>query len=213
MRHTKAFSLVEILVVLGILGVVMTGVLQSSIVIGTHFGEIRDVIKTRGELAVFSQSIYSFLNRSKKACFWDLTSNKIINYSSIFPLDGHTELDKLFLIKEDGVTEGLLEYDPKNFQITWQRNTTKPDKEVILKGVYRNDVKWADDGSGKTAFKGEGDDPIFWFPHDTQTLWQDTGLRPRFVVLKFKKMVSNKGFDGKTLTVPVHLIIEVGSVN
>ena len=203
-KITTGFSLVEMMISLGIFSFVALAVISGSMQIGKSIEKTRVCITSRQELATFSQGIYSFINKSKGAYFWDTDTNAEMNYLTKFsalPSDS-TMFDILFLVKDTANNTGSIVYDPANHTITWFR-TTGVSGDVMLTNVYRYDYE---------NDTNPGVEPVFKFPHRSDLYVSST--RPNFVVIQFRKKISDStSINPNPVTVPVKLMFQLNTIN
>lgn len=206
-KHNKnAFTFVEMMVVVTILSVMFIGIITGSLQIGKNLDRTRNLITARNEIAVFSQTLYVFTNKSYGAYFTD-SSGDFIDYIATYKEYQADETKKLnynilcFEANSDNTQTGQLIYHPDTRIISWVSKNGK--SQEMLTEVYPPDYK--DDSNIGSA-------PIFKLPH-LNKLYDESASpdRPRFIVIEFTKVVDSPNIT-KKLTIPVKLMLQIGIV-
>ena len=205
--NKQAFSIVEMMVVLSVLSVMFLGIITGTLQISKHLDKIRNLITARNEIAVFSQSLYVFANKSYGAYFTDISGN-FIDYIATYKeyqTDSVKRLNynTLFFEKNsDNTLTGQLIYNPGTRIISWVKANGEEPKEMLT-GVYPPDYQ---DSSN------EGSAPIFKLPHLSQLYDVSASPdRPKFIVIEFTKVIDAPNTT-KKLTIPVKLMLQIGIV-
>lgn len=217
-----AFSLVEMLIVLGVSSIVFIMVIQGGFQLSRGVSQCQEMIKSKKELVMFCHGAYNFINNSFSAYLEDPSLSTVppeLDYRNTTFLDADPRQDVLFLVKDEIGNTGQLVYndDPDNNAATdggafeWF-SLPGATPQTMITDVYRVDSKWDSDGNLITSGVNAPKAPIFKFPHQ-EFLYNGTiGLpfRPKFVIIQFRKIIVPKRADNKIpITLPVTLMLEV----
>ena len=211
-QHKKAFTLTELMVTIGIMSFIVTGILMGIIQVGRNIEKTRNYNFARKELSSFVQGIYSFVNKSYGAFFWNTTTSVQVDYLASYPaviIPGNAIWDTLYLVKNAAATlTGTLTYNPNpvttanpnGHTISWNPGGGAA-TVVLLTKVYRTD--YATDASPGTA-------PIFKFPH--QSFLYVTTTNPRFLVVEFLKRIAEPtSTNPNPINIPVKLMYQLNT--
>lgn len=218
----KAFSLVEMLIVLSISSIVFVMVIQGGFQLSRGIVQSQEMIKAKKDLVVFCHGLYNFINNSFSAYLEDpalSTTPPELDYRNTTFIDADPRQDVLFLVKDELGNTGHLSYndDPDNDPSTeggafeWY-SLPNATPQTMIKDVYRIDSKWDSDGNLITVGASAPKAPIFKFPHQ-EFLYNGTiGLpfRPKFVIIQFRKIIVPKRAENPVpITLPITLMLEV----
>ena len=201
------FTLIEMVVTLTIFSIVSVAILSGMMQMGKSIEKSRDCVTARQELNVFCQGLYSFLNKSLSAYFFDDDIDAEMDYLTKYPaLPVDTPmLDTLYLVKDSLNNTGRLVFNPAAHTIRWFRNagSTTDEGDLMLTNVYRFDYQ--NDSNPGTL-------PVMMFPHMVELY--STTINPKFVVFQFKKRVSDPtAINPNPVTIPVKLMIQLNTIN
>lgn len=200
------FTLIEMTVTLAIFSIVSVAIISGTMQIGKSIEKSRDCVTARQELTVFCQGLYSFLNKSLEAYFWDQDINSTMDYLTKYPTlpFDSVMLNTLILLKDSNGNTGSIVYNPADRTIRWFR-TVNATGDVILTNVFRFDDVNA---------TGAGTLPVFMFPHTQELYSSASGTNPKFVVFQFRKRVSDPTtINPNPVTIPVKLMVQLNTIN
>lgn len=196
----RGFSLVEIMVALGIFTLVLAGVLNGSFALKNNIHRSQNLVKTRQKLANFIQAVHSFSNKSLGVYF---LNSSAVEVGYIAEVDSYASDDDVwnsvfFQKNEDGSEVGEIVFDPDENTISWRKDNST--EKVIMENVYRPDYE---DDTNKGVL------PVFRFPHTTNLY--TTNQRPNLWMAEFKVRL-DKG-ENIPRMVPVKFMAQVNTVN
>lgn len=194
-KKIKAFSLVELLVVMAILSFISAGIYSGLVFLGKNAKKIKDTIIARSNISNFSNAVYNFGNKSKKVYFLD-SSNNEMNY--LEQNWTYRDLNRLYFEKSNEKSSTMMYDDVPNPsdpewtpRIVWTREDGTSD--VILTNIYRKDAAW-DETTGLVSNAGTA--PLFRFPHSSD-LYDSRGY-PLYFIVEFKVIISAASETKKT---------------
>jgi len=207
----KAFTLVEMLVVLAMFTVISAMAFNGMITLSKGIKKPREMSIARKELGVFVNGLYRFINNSYSAYLVDAASTtatgEFYYLNPLTPLDGDVRQDILYLVKDVNDTTGRVVFNHTDHRFEYYKDSSAS-AQIMLEDVYRMDTAWDDDGTVSST----GVYPIFQFPHQ-DFLYDQTSFekpRPKTVIIQFRKIVATGGSEfAKPVSVPMTLMIEV----
>ncbi len=207
----KAFTLVELLVVLAIFSVISAMSFHGMITLSKGIKKPRDMSIARKELGVFVNGLYRFINNSYSTYLVDAaattSTGEFYYLNPLTPLDGDIRQDILYLVKDDNGTAGRVVFNDTDHRFEYYKDSSTS-AQIMLEQVYRMDAAWSDDGTVSSS----GVEPIFQFPHQ-DFLYDQVSYekpRPKTVIIQFRKIVATGGSEfAKPVSVPMTLMIEV----
>ena len=212
LKKIKAFTLVELMVVVAIFSVISAMAFNGMISLSKGIKRPKDISISRKEMGIFVDTLYKFINNSFSVYFVDLTSALTPpEFDYLTPLSPYTNadsrLDILYLVKDTNDTTARIVYNSTDHTFEYYRTGSTTTPQIMLTDVYRPDASW--DNSGNLV---AGVEPIFKFPH-ISSLYDSVNYnapRPKTVIVQFRRVVATGGSEYiKPISVPLTLMIEV----
>lgn len=204
-KKIKAFSLTELMIVLGVFSLVSVMIFLAFQNMGQSLDKPSKIVRSQKDLMNFSHGVYNFLNNSLSAYMMD--GQDELDYRNEDIEESDPRCNILYLQKDEEDNTGRIVYNENEHQFEWYRLESTQNPEIMLEDVYRIDAVW--DENGEVT---EGEEIIFKFPHNSILYDANFLSRPKFVVIQFRKIiVPANSRNPSPMTIPMTLMIEVNT--